>query len=108
MDQQAIFFIMLGMLVVTYIPRLLPLLLFSNRQLPTLVVNWLRFVPAAVLSAMLLPSLFLLDNQLNFRLNNIFLWAALPTFFVASKTKSLFGSVITGMVIVALARYYGL
>ncbi len=107
MDQQAVFLVMVGMLLVTYLPRLLPVLLFSSRDLPPLVVAWLRYVPAAVLSAMLLPSLVLADNQLNLRLSNIFLWAAIPTFFVAWKTKSLFGAVIVGMGVVAVARYFG-
>jgi branched-subunit amino acid transport protein len=106
MDQHNVFMVMVGMLVVTYLPRLLPMLLFSSRDLPPLVVTWLRFVPVAVLSAMLLPSLVLVDNGLNFSLDNIFLWAAIPTFIVAVKTKSLFGSVILGMVVVAAARYF--
>jgi branched-subunit amino acid transport protein len=106
MNQQAVLLTMLGMLVVTYLPRLLPMLLFSNRDLPPLVVSWLRFVPAAVLSAMLLPSLVLIDNRLNLQVDNIFLWAAVPTFIVALKTKSLFGSVIVGMIVVAAARFF--
>ena len=106
MDQQAVFLVMVGMLVVTYLPRLLPVLLFSSRDLPPLVITWLRYIPAAVLAAMLLPSLVLVDNQLDLRINNIFLWAAIPTFFVALKTKSLFGSVIIGMMVVAAARYF--
>jgi branched-subunit amino acid transport protein len=96
---------MVGMLVVTYVPRLLPMLLFSSRTLPPLIITWLRYVPVAVLSAMLLPSLIVVDNRLDVRFTNIFFWAAIPTFFVAIKTKSLFGAVITGMVIVALTRY---
>lgn len=107
MDQQAVFVVMVGMLLVTYLPRLLPVLLFSSRDLPPLIVAWLRFVPVAVLSAMLLPSLILADNQLNLRVNNIYLWAAIPTFLVALKTKSLFGAVIVGMGVVAFFRYFG-
>jgi branched-subunit amino acid transport protein len=105
MDQKLVFITMIGMLVVTYLPRLLPMLLFSNRELPPLVVSWLRYVPAAVLSAMLLPSLIMANNQLNLHLNNFFLWAAIPTLMVAVKTKSLFGSVLTGMLVVAIARF---
>lgn len=105
MNQGTIFLIMVGMLGVTYVPRLLPMLLFSSRTLPPLIITWLRYVPVAVLSAMLLPSLVVVDNHLDFRFTNIFFWAAIPTFIVAIKTKSLFGAVITGMVIVALTRY---
>jgi len=94
--------------VVTYLPRLLPVLLLSSKKLPPLVVTWLRFVPVAVLSAMLWPSLLIQNRQLDFSVSNLFFWAAIPTFLVAWKTRSLFGSVIAGMAVVALARYVGL
>jgi branched-subunit amino acid transport protein len=99
---------MIGMLIVTYIPRLLPMLLFSSRELPKLIVTWLRYVPAAVLAAMLLPSIVLVNDRLDFSISNLFLWASIPIFFVAAKTKSLFGSVIIGMLVVSIARYYGI
>ena len=107
MDQTIIFLTILGMGVVTFLPRLLPVLLLSTKKLPPLVIAWLRFIPVAVLAAMLLPSLVVSDAQLDFSRSNLFLWAAIPTFLVAWKTRSLFGSVIVGMVVVALARYLG-
>jgi branched-subunit amino acid transport protein len=56
---------------------------------------------------MLLPSLVVVDSSLDFSGSNIFLWAAIPTFLVAKKTRSLFGSVIVGMAVVAVGRYFG-
>jgi len=108
MDQRAIFITILGMGVVTLLPRLLPILLLSSSKLPPLVVAWLRFVPVAVLSAMLLPSLVVNEARLDLSWSNLFLWAAIPTFLVAWKTRSLFGSVIVGMSVVAIARYFGI
>ena len=108
MDQKIILITILGMGVVTYLPRLLPVLLLSSKTLPPLVETWLRYVPVAVLSAMLLPSLIVNDDALDFSSSNLFLWAAIPTFLVAWKTRNLFGSVIVGMAVVALARYLGL
>ncbi|MGC9467140.1 MAG: AzlD domain-containing protein [Anaerolineae bacterium] len=104
MDQRTIFVTMLGMLVVTYLPRVLPLWLFSSRSLPPLVVAWLRYVPVAVLAAMLLPSLLLVEGRIDLGLGNVFLWVALPTVLVAWKTKSLFVTVLVGMVLVASVR----
>lgn len=105
MDQRAVFLTMVGMLAVTYLPRLLPLWLFTSRSLPPLVIAWLRYVPVAVLAAMLFPSLLLVEGNVRVGGANLFLWAAVPTFIVAWKTKSLFGSVVVGMVVVAGARY---
>ena len=98
---------MLGMLAVTYLPRLLPLLLLTSRPLPPLVIAWLRYVPVTVLSALLLPSLLVQDEQLAFGHENLFLWTAFPTILVAWKTKSFFGAVLTGVGIVAAVRYFG-
>ena len=105
MNSQAVFLTMLGMLAVTYLPRVLPLWFFASRRLPPIVVSWLRYVPVAVLAAMLLPSLVVTEGQLNLELQNLYLWAAVPTFVIAWKTRSLFGSVIVGMVVVAGIRY---
>jgi branched-subunit amino acid transport protein len=105
MDSQAVFLTMVGMLAVTYLPRVLPLWFFASRPLPPVVVSWLRYVPVAVLAAMLLPSLVVAEGQLSLEVQNLYLWAALPTFLVAWKTRSLFGSVIVGMLVVAGIRY---
>jgi branched-subunit amino acid transport protein len=105
MDQQTIFLTILGMASVTYIPRLLPVWLLSSRSLPPLVVAWLRYVPVAVLAAMLIPEILVRNSQVDLGAGNFFLWAAFPTLLVARKTRSLFGPVVVGMVAVAAARY---
>lgn len=105
MDQTALFLAILGMALVTYLPRLLPVWLLSRRTLPPLVVVWLRYVPVAVLAAMLLPMLVIQEARIDLGLDNLFFWAAIPAVLVAWKTKSFFGTVLTGMGIVALARY---
>jgi branched-subunit amino acid transport protein len=107
-DQKVIFLTILGMALVTYLPRLLPVWLLASRRLPAAVVIWLRYIPASVLAAMLLPSLLLQDSRLNIALDNLYLLAALPTLLVAWKTRSLFGAVITGMLVVAAGRLIGL
>ena len=93
-----------GMALVTYLPRVAPVWFLASRSLPPVVVAWLRYVPPAVLAAMLFPSVLAPQGTLNPGWDNLYLWAALPTLFVAWKTRSLFGAVLTGMVLVALAR----
>lgn len=105
MDQTLVLYTIVGMALVTYLPRLLPMWLLSSKPLPAVVVTWLRYVPAAVLAAMLFPSLLLVDEQVNIGFDNLYFWAALPTLLVAWKTRSLFGSVVVGMVLVALVRF---
>jgi branched-subunit amino acid transport protein len=104
MDQTLVFLTILGMMLVTYLPRLLPIWLLATRSLPEIVITWLRYVPAAVLSAMLFPAVLVEDSSLNLSVDNLYLMAFFPTLLVAWKTKSLFLAVITGMALVAFGR----
>lgn len=56
-----IWLLMAGMGLITFALRLLPILLSSRRDPPPLVLAGLRMVPAAVLSALIVPDLLLSD-----------------------------------------------
>lgn len=106
MDQTTIFLTIVGMGVVTYLPRLLPVWFLSNRTLPPLAAAWLRFVPVAVLAALLLPGLVMPEDRLDLSFRNLYLWAAIPAILVAWRTHSFFGTVLVGMGLVALLRWF--
>ncbi len=105
MDQQSIFLTIAGMALVTYVPRLLPALLLAQRSLHPALTRWLSFIPCAVLAAMLLPALVIHDGHPALEADNIFLWAAVPTFLAAWYTKGLFGPVAVGLLCVAGGRW---
>ncbi len=109
MEQGAIALTIVVMGLVTYMPRLLPMLLLTWRRgsggaMSPLVTSWLRHVPPAVLAAMLLPSLLAPEGHAELAPGNLYLWATAPTLLVAWKTRSLIGSVIAGVAVVALGR----
>jgi len=106
MDQTLIFLTILGMLIVTYLPRVLPMWVFSSKSFPPIVEAWLRYVPVAVLAAMLFPTLLVREQQVTLGFDNVFLWAAFPTMIMTWKTRSFFGAVVVGMALVAIARYF--
>jgi len=106
MDQRLIFFVIVGMMAVTYLPRLLPALFLSSRTLSPVIVRFLGYVPASVLAAMLFPSVLLREGKPDLSFDNYFLWAAIPCFLLAIKTRSMFGAVALGMALVAGARYF--
>ena len=108
MDQTSIFLTILGMMAVTYIPRVLPIVALSSKNLSPALTKWLECIPAAVLAAMLLPSLIVDQGELNLSADNIFIWAAIPTLLVAKLGKSFVGAILVGMGVVALARLCGL
>ncbi|NTW99097.1 MAG: AzlD domain-containing protein [Geobacteraceae bacterium] len=89
--------LMLAMGAVTYLPRMLPLVMLSRRTLPGWFAEWLELVPAAILSALITPTLFAHSAPRLFTLGKVELLAALPTLLCAFKTRSLAGTVIVGM-----------
>lgn len=106
MEHQTIILLILGMAMVTYLPRVLPALLLSHRKMPELASSWLKYVPSAIVGTLLLPSLFLMDGALSLTSSNMFLWSAIPTFIVAFATKSLVITIFVGVAIASLAGLY--
>jgi branched-subunit amino acid transport protein len=49
--------LVVGMGLVTYIPRWFPILFLSRRQLPQWFSEWLDLIPVAILSALVFPEL---------------------------------------------------
>jgi branched-subunit amino acid transport protein len=88
----------LGMGLVTYIPRWLPLVLLPQRDIPEVAKEWLGFIPACNLSALVAPAIFL-DSAGGVQFMNSKTLAAVPTLIFALKTRSLGGTVLVGMVL---------
>jgi len=106
MDEKIVLLTILGMTLATYIPRMVPMVALAAKSLPEPMVRWLSYVPTAVLSAMLFPSLLLRDGSFDFSMQNFFFWAAIPAFLLAWRTKSFFGTVALGMGLVAAGRFF--
>lgn len=85
--------------IVTYVPRWAPLFLLTSRRLPDRVTEWLDLIPAAILSALLLPALLLGAEPRQISLLRPELLVAVPTFLFALKTKSLGLTVVVGMML---------
>ena len=92
----------MGMMLVTYLPRMLPMVVLSRMRLPEWFHRWLSFVPVAVLSALLVPSILVKDGGVWVAAGNKPLLAALPTLIVALKTRNLFASVLVGLVVITV------
>jgi branched-subunit amino acid transport protein len=95
--------IIIGMGIVTYLPRWLPLFFLTRYPLPPWLIEWLDFIPAAILSALVLPSIVTTGEPRHLDWVKPDLWVAVPTLIFAVKTKSLAGTVVIGMVLYWLA-----
>ena len=51
-------FIILGMAVATYIPRLIPFLILTDREIPKRVDSFLKSIPVAAIGALIVPGMF--------------------------------------------------
>lgn len=54
--------IILGMALVTYIPRLLPVFILDRLVLPDWVKRWLNNIPYAALGALIFPGILTVDS----------------------------------------------
>ena len=95
--------VIVGMGIVTFLPRWLPLVYLTKYHLPSWLVEWLDLIPAAILSALLLPELVTVGEPRTLDLLRPELVVAVPTFLFAIFTKSLGGTVVTGMLLYWLA-----
>lgn len=94
----------MGMWVVTFVPRWLPVFFLSDRKLPDWLQQVLDMIPVALLSAIVFPSLFVKGDSLLFTKTELL--AAVPTLFIAWTTRSLIGTILGGMVIFWLVEKY--
>ena len=92
----------LGMFVVTYLPRVLPLTILSRVTLPRFIIGVLGYVPIAILSALLIPSLIMSGGNIDFSFNNSLLIAGILTAIISIFTKKLVLIVVFGIIITAL------
>ena len=90
-------YLIIGMGLVTYLPRWIPLFFLSRRQLPEGLIEWLDLIPAAILSALILPALITAGEPRHLDLLRPELLVSLPTLLIAIITRSLGGTVIAGM-----------
>ncbi len=90
--------IIIGMGLVTFGIRLTPIVLLGRIEIPPLVQRALRFVPPAVLTAIIVPELLYRNNQVDVSLSNARLLAGLIAMVVAWRTKNALITIGVGMI----------
>jgi len=95
----AFWFVMVIVGLLTFITRLTFILLEDKWQPPELVTRGLRFVPVAVLTAIYVPEILLVEDQIALSLANPRLLAGIIAILVAYKTKSALWTIGIGMAV---------
>ncbi|UCG25379.1 MAG: AzlD domain-containing protein, partial [Chloroflexota bacterium] len=91
----------------TYGTRLSFILLFGRRETPGGLRRALRFVPPAVLTAIIFPELLLPEGTLDLSLGNERLLAGLFAALIAWRTKNVLLTIIAGMALLLLLGIRG-
>ena len=94
------FILILGMAAVTFVVRYPVLVLVGKIPMPDPVFRALRYVPPAVLAAIIAPAVLLGDDgSLALTLDNSYLIATLAAGLVAWRTKNLLLPIVIGMAV---------
>lgn len=89
--------IIAGMTTVTFGVRYPVLAIFSRVELPPVLIRMLRYVPVAVLTAIVVPELFMPDGTIDISTGNSYLIAGLISVGIAWYTKRLLPTILIGM-----------
>jgi branched-subunit amino acid transport protein len=99
------FLLVLGMAVVTFAVRYPVMVLVSRVPLPRPLFNALKYVPPAVLSAIIVPAVLMPSGNIDVNpASNSFFIAAIVCVIVAWRTKNLLLTIVLGMATMLLTR----
>jgi branched-subunit amino acid transport protein len=93
--------------VLTFLTRLSFIYLLGRWQPPAWLGRALRFVPPAVLTAIIFPEVLMRSGSLYLAPDNLRLWAALVAALVAWRTRSVLLTIALGMAALYLFSWLG-
>lgn len=100
MEKVVIFF---GMAPVTYFTRY-TMIAALGREVPPLLRRWLRYVPPAVLAALVVPAALAPQGHLE---PGLPAWAVVAGAFVAWRTRSVLWTIVGGVAVFWILRMLG-
>lgn len=95
--QATIWAVIVGMAVLNYAVRFIPLAVVSRIDLPKPVARWLSFVPIAVMGALVASEVLRPNGTWSNPLAGPSLYAAIVTGLVFRFTRSFLGATVAGM-----------
>ncbi len=91
--------------LLTYTTRLFPIISYGRFEMPSQVERALRFVPVAVLTAIFLPEMAYIQEELMLSFRNPRLLAGLLAIVVAWRTKNVMYTILAGMLTLWALQY---
>lgn len=91
--------------LITYATRLFPIISYGRFEMPKQVERALLFVPVAVLTAIFLPEMVYIQEELMLSYRNPRLLAGLLAIVVAWRTKNVIYTILVGMLTLWLLQF---
>lgn len=99
------FLLIMGMAVVTFAVRYPVLMLIGKLPMPDGLFRALKYVPAAVLTAIIVPGMLMPEGTIDISLTNTYLIAGIASGVVAWRTKNVLVTIIVGMALFLILRF---
>ena len=99
-----IFYIIIAMAAVTFITRFSCIAVLNQKGLSSSLARWLKHIPTAILTALIVPALLLPQGKVDFSLQNHYLIAGIAAAAVAYKSKNIMITLAVGMGIMVALR----
>lgn len=104
--KQSEIILIIGMMLVTFLPRYVPMLIVGRITLPDRLFRALRYVPVAVLTAIIVPEALVRDGQITWSFDNAYLYASLVSIVIAWRFKNLLLTISGGLLVFFLWRFF--
>ena len=94
--------LIIGMMLVTFIPRYLPIALAGRFRIHPLLRRALEFVPIAVLTAIISQASLIHDGKLDVAFDNPYIYGLIAAGITAWISKNTFITIIVGLICYAI------
>lgn len=101
-----ILLIIIGMAAVTFFTRYACLALFNHGGISARLAKWLKYVPTAILSALIAPALLLPTGSLDVSINNHYLLAGAVAALTAYISRNVIATMGLGLAVMFALRWF--
>jgi len=100
------FWLIFGMFVITFGIRFVMFAFAGKVSFPIWMQQSLKFVPPAVLTAIIVPAVVMPEGVIDFSFNNVYLIAAIISVIISLITKSLLKTIFFGMLLFLCLKFF--
>lgn len=98
--------LIIGIALLTFFTRFALAVILRKRKISEKWNRWMVYIPIAVFTTIIVPSLLAPNEKLELTIQNEYLIAGIVTLLIAYKTKNLIGTVIIGILIIYMLRVF--